>query len=97
MTPAKGSPAMDTPGSSGDLAWPPAMSHFTRKGSANRSGEVAEAGDDCGHAEVGGLVGDELDVDDVARLGAFDVDGARERMAEPEVEREHVRMRAVRA
>ena len=30
----------------------------------------------------------------VARLRTVDVDGARERMAEPEVEREHVRMRA---
>ena len=94
MTPEKGSPAMDTPGSSGDLAWPPAMSHFTRKASANRSGEVAETGDDGGHAEVGGLVGDELDIDDVARLGTFDVHGSRQRMPEPEVEREHVRLRA---
>ena len=52
--------------------------------------EEAEAGDDGGHAEVGGLVGDELDLEHVARLRALDLDGAGQRMAEPEVEREHV-------
>ena len=58
-------------------------------------GQEAEAGDDGGNAEVGRLVGDELDVDDVARLGPVDVDGTCERMAEAQVQREHVRVRAV--
>ena len=69
---------------------------FHEKGVGEQICEVAEAGDDGGHAEVGGLVGDELDIDDVARHGTLDVHGSRQRMPEPEVEREHVRQRAVR-
>ena len=58
-------------------------------------GEEAEAGKHGGDAEVARLVREELDVDSVARLGIFDVDGARQRMAQPEVDVEHVRVRAV--
>ena len=43
-TPAKGSPGTDTPGSSGDRARPPAISHFTRKGSAKRSARKPKPG-----------------------------------------------------
>ena len=50
-------------------------------------GEEPEAGDHPGDAEVGGLVGDELDLEHLARLRALDVDRPRQRMPEPEVER----------
>jgi hypothetical protein len=63
---------------------------FDEEGLGEDVSEEAEAGDDTGDAEVGRLVCDELDLDDVARLGPFDEHGACQRMPEIEVERKQV-------
>ena len=57
-------------------------------------GEEAEAGDDPVHAEVRGLVPDELDLEHVARLCPLDVDRPGQRVSEPEVEPPAVGVRA---
>ena len=57
-------------------------------------GEEAEAGDDPVHAEVRGLVPDELDLEHVARLCPLDVHRPGQRVSEPEVEPPAVGVRA---
>src|SRR5207248_6285461 len=58
-------------------------------------GEEPEAGDDGRGPEVVWLVSDELDLERLTGLGASDVDGAGQRMAEPEVQAAGVGVRAV--
>ncbi len=89
-TPANGSPSTGMPGSSGERARAAGDLPRDEIGIREHVREEAESGNDGGDAEVGRLIGEELDVDDVARLCTFDVDGTRQRMAQPEVDVEHV-------
>jgi hypothetical protein len=59
-------------------------------GIGEQVGEHAEARDDRGDSEVGRLVGDELHLEDPARLGALDKDRAGQRMAETELDSQYV-------
>ena len=58
-------------------------------------GQIAEARDDRSRAEVGRLVLEELHLQDVAGLRAADVERARQRMAEAEVQPADVGVRAL--
>ena len=66
--------------------------HHVRLG--EQVGEEPEPGDDGRDAEVRRLVGEELDLEDVARLRSLDMHRPAERVAEPEVEPPCVSMRA---
>ena len=57
--------------------------------------EVAEAGDDRGHAEPGRFVCDKVDLEEVAGFGSLHVDGPGERVPEAQLDRAGVLVRAV--
>ena len=81
-----------TPGSSAERATPPSSSQRARKGAANRSPRKPEPGQIARPGEVVGLVAEHLELEQVARLGAANLERAGERMRQ----RRHVEQVGVR-
>ena len=75
---------------------PPVDLPLHQVGRGKEVGKVAEPGDDRGDPEARRLVGDEVDLEHVARLRSVDVDGARERVSQAEVDDADVLVRASR-
>ena len=75
MVPMKEASGIRTPGSCSDTACFPSIDHLTRKGSVNTIGEEAEVGQYAGEPKGPGHDIDDVDLKDVAGLGALDVDG----------------------
>ena len=94
ITPAWTHAGTAIPGSSAERAMRPVELPADEERLGEEVGEEAEAGDDPVHAEVGGLVPDELDLEHVARLCPLDVHRPGQRVSEPEVEAPAVGVRA---
>ena len=95
IVPGNGSPGIAIPGSSADRACRPSSSQRDEVGTGEDVGEEAETGENGAEPEVPRLHFEQLHCQDVARLGALDVDRAGEQVVR-EVERQQVLMHALR-